>query len=60
MDNLRPACSPCNSRKGSLWPFTDDLKNKIAAEVRALRASQSTACSVMDGEEVNDACQWEQ
>ena len=58
--NLRPACQPCNSRKGAIWPFTDDLKNKIAAEVRALRSSQSTACSVVDGEEVNDACQWGQ
>ena len=50
--NLRPSCQPCNSRKGSLWPFTDDLKTKIAAEVRALRASQSPRGSVTDGLEV--------
>lgn len=52
VDNLRPACGPCNSRKNALWPFTEDMKNNIAEEVRALRISQSSACSVTDGSEV--------
>lgn len=41
VDNLRPSCSACNSRKNDLWPFTKTTKSKIADEVRALRASLS-------------------
>ena len=33
VDNLRPACNPCNTRKNATWPFTDDMKKEIAAEV---------------------------
>ena len=50
--NLRPSCGPCNLRKHATWPFTDDLKNQIAAEVRALRTSQMPEGSVTDGKEV--------
>jgi 5-methylcytosine-specific restriction endonuclease McrA len=39
--NLRPSCVMCNSRKGSMWPFTDDDQSRIADEVRALRASRA-------------------
>jgi 5-methylcytosine-specific restriction endonuclease McrA len=52
LDNLRPSCNSCNVRKNALWPFTDQMKNRIAAEVRALRISQSTDGSATDGEEV--------
>lgn len=52
VSNLRPSCNPCNTRKNSLWPFTDEMKRRIAAEVRALRTSQSITGSVTDGEEV--------
>ena len=34
--NLRPSCNPCNSRKSNLWPFTDEMKERIATEVRNL------------------------
>jgi 5-methylcytosine-specific restriction endonuclease McrA len=49
--NLLPACGVCNSRKGSMWPFSDDDRSSLAAEVRALRASQSL-CEADAGEEV--------
>jgi 5-methylcytosine-specific restriction endonuclease McrA len=39
--NLKPACRSCNSRKGNMHPFTDEMKTRIAAEVRALRTSQA-------------------
>jgi 5-methylcytosine-specific restriction endonuclease McrA len=52
VDNLRPACGPCNSRKSDLWPFTDARREQIAEEVRALRASLS-AISDTDGLEVS-------
>ena len=51
-DNLRPSCNSCNVRKSARWPFTDDMKNAVADEVRALRTSQSTNGSVTDGNEV--------
>lgn len=35
-DNLRPSCNPCNTRKNSLWPFTNEMKERIANEVRSL------------------------
>lgn len=35
-ENLRPACTPCNVRKNSLWPFTNEMKERIANEVRNL------------------------
>ena len=36
VDNLRPACNPCNARKNATWPFTDKMKEEIATEVRNL------------------------
>lgn len=36
VDNLRPACNPCNVRKNATWPFTDEMKEAIANEVRSL------------------------
>ena len=36
IDNLNPACSDCNGRKNDAWPFTDEMKNDIAIEVRNL------------------------
>lgn len=50
--NLRPICNPCNVRKNSLWPFTDKMKEKIAAEVRALRTHQANTMLVTGGLEV--------
>lgn len=50
--NLRPACKACNSRKGSIHPFTDDMKEAIAKEVRALRTPQEHSIPVQDGLEV--------
>ena len=52
VQNLRPSCNPCNVRKSATWPFTEDLRLRIADEVRALRTSRSTTGSVTDGEEV--------
>ena len=52
--NLRPSCKPCNGRKGSIYPFTDELKEKIATDVRALRTPQ--VLPVSDGKEVSDVC----
>ena len=52
VDNLRPSCGACNVRKSARWPFTNDMKNAVADEVRALRTSQSANGSVTDGEEV--------
>jgi 5-methylcytosine-specific restriction endonuclease McrA len=40
VDNLRPACAPCNSRKNAIHPFTDEIKNRIADEVRNLQTSE--------------------
>lgn len=37
VDNLRPACNPCNIRKNALYPFTDEMKTRIATEVRNLQ-----------------------
>lgn len=51
LDNLKPSCRSCNSRKGVTWPFTEDNKNKIASVVRALRATQDISL-VTDSEEV--------
>jgi len=36
VDNLRPACNPCNVRKNATWPFTNEMKKAIATEVRNL------------------------
>lgn len=52
VSNVRPSCKPCNTRKSDLWPFTDEMKSRIAAEVRALRSSQSPSGAVTDGSEV--------
>jgi 5-methylcytosine-specific restriction endonuclease McrA len=57
LDNLRPACKNCNSKKSNYWPFTDELKQKIADEVRAQRSSQMPEGSATDGEEVTRTCQ---
>lgn len=46
--NLRPACKECNGRKGSIHPFTDELKEKIANDVRALRTPQENTTPVKD------------
>jgi len=54
--NLRPSCVRCNSRKGSIHPFTDEIKEKVANDVRALRTPQRHTISVRDGLEVNRAC----
>jgi 5-methylcytosine-specific restriction endonuclease McrA len=54
IENLRPACNPCNSRKNALWPFTDEKKTEIANVVRALRTTQ--AMPVTDRGEVHDVC----
>lgn len=35
-ENLRPACGPCNSRKNSRWPFTEQDRLRIAHEVSGL------------------------
>lgn len=51
--NLRPACKNCNGRKGSKHPFTNEMKEKIANEVRALRTSQEHNIPVIDGLEVS-------
>ena len=40
VDNLRPACNPCNVRKNATWPFTDKMKETIANEVRNLTESK--------------------
>jgi len=52
VNNLRPACVNCNSRKSATWPFTDDMKKEIANEVRALRTPQEHSIPVRDGLEV--------
>ena len=36
VDNLRPSCNPCNARKNATWPFTEEMKQQIANEVRLL------------------------
>lgn len=50
--NLRPACKDCNGKKGALHPFTEDMRIKIANEVRALRTPQADL-PVTDGLEVH-------
>lgn len=52
VDNLRPACKSCNSKKSNRWPFTDEMKMKIAEEVRASRTFQGSTFPVTDSEEV--------
>lgn len=52
LKNLRPACKECNIRKNATWPLTNDLLNKIAADVRALRTQQEHTIPVTDGLEV--------
>lgn len=52
LDNLWAACQQCNQRKNARWPFTEDMKTRIATEVRALRASQADL-PVKDGLEVH-------
>jgi 5-methylcytosine-specific restriction endonuclease McrA len=56
ISNLRPSCVHCNSRKGSTHPFTDEMKETIANDVRALRTPQEHTIPVRDGLEVNRAC----
>jgi 5-methylcytosine-specific restriction endonuclease McrA len=34
--NLRPACSSCNVRKNSRWPFTEEMRQEVANEVRLI------------------------
>ena len=36
IDNLKPACDKCNGRKNDSWPFTEEMKQAIANEVRNL------------------------
>ena len=52
VNNLRPSCNECNVRKSARWPFTDDMKNAVADEVRALRISRGMSGPVTDGKEV--------
>ena len=54
--NLRPACRDCNSRKNDTWPFTEEMRIKIANVVRALRTPQAHTMPAPDGSEVNCAC----
>jgi len=37
IDNLRPACRPCNNRKQARWPFTDAVAHEIREAVTAER-----------------------
>ena len=53
IENLLPACDKCNGRKNDIWPFTAELKQEIATEVRALRAQQGHTIPVRDGLGVN-------
>lgn len=53
LNNLKPSCRSCNSRKGSLWPFTDEMKKAIAEDVRALRTPKGHTILVSDGMEVS-------
>jgi 5-methylcytosine-specific restriction endonuclease McrA len=34
MDNLRPACGPCNTRKNGMWPVTDERLDAIRRAVQ--------------------------
>lgn len=36
VENLRPACSSCNVRKNSRWPFTKEMRQEVANEVRLI------------------------
>jgi hypothetical protein len=36
VENLRPACSSCNVRKNSRWPFTEEMRQEVANEVRLI------------------------
>ena len=36
VENLRPACSSCNVRKNSKWPFTEEMRKEVANEVRLI------------------------
>lgn len=56
IENLKPACRPCNTKKNAIWPFTEDHKKEIAAAVRASRTAQASTMPVTDGLEVLDAC----
>jgi len=47
VDNLRPACSPCNIRKNAIFPFTDEIKKRIANEVRNLQNSKEVMPDVI-------------
>jgi 5-methylcytosine-specific restriction endonuclease McrA len=38
VDNLRPACEPCNTRKNSKWPFTEEMRQELSAEVRLINS----------------------
>lgn len=43
VSNLKPSCPWCNSRKGALYPFTDDMRAEIAEVVRGLRSGAAVA-----------------
>ena len=47
--NLRPACKDCNGRKGSIHPFTEGMRIKIATAVRVSRTPQEHTIPVTDG-----------
>lgn len=52
IENLRPACDLCNTRKSANWPFTEEMRARIAEEVRALRTPQEHTIPDLDGLEV--------
>lgn len=54
-DNLRPSCKMCNSKKSNHWPFTEEMRQRIAEEVRASRISPEST-SARGGSEVNETC----
>lgn len=42
IENLRPACFPCNARKGSIWPFDEDeLRARILSEYDAVESTEA-------------------
>jgi 5-methylcytosine-specific restriction endonuclease McrA len=53
IDNLKPACRPCNTKKNAIWPFTEKHKEDIAVAMRASRIAQAPTLPVTDGLEVS-------
>lgn len=39
-DNMRPACGPCNIRKNSIWPITEEHLDAIRRAVSKLRRAE--------------------